>query len=68
MLQAQLYFLSDQYYQEFEDSKISDIYWIVPISSRFEKFKRIEQNRTANRAILGLVSKKEKVYNFIRFI
>ena len=68
MLQAQLYFLSDQYYQDFpddklmqnkdvingaphnrpcffafQDSKIAEIYWIVPISSRFEKFKRIEQ-------------------------
>lgn len=70
MAQAQLYFLSDEYYQDFpddklmknkdiingtlhnrpcffafEDSKIADIYWIVPISSRFEKFKRIEQNK-----------------------
>lgn len=70
MLQAQLYFLSDQYYQDFpddklmknkdiingtphnrpcffafEDFKIAGIYWIVPISSRFEKFKRIEQEK-----------------------
>ena len=70
MLQAQLYFLSDQYYQDFpddklmknkdtingishnrpcffafRDSKIADIYWIVPISSRYEKFKRIEQEK-----------------------
>lgn len=29
----------------FEDSKISAIYWIVPISSRCEKFKQIEQNK-----------------------
>lgn len=29
----------------FEDSKIAAIYWIVPISSRFEKFKRIEQDK-----------------------
>lgn len=70
MSQAQLFFLSDQYYQDFpddklmqnkdimngmlhsrpcffafKDSKISDIFWIVPISSRFEKFKRIEQDK-----------------------
>lgn len=70
MLQAQLYFLSDQYYQDFpddrlmknkdiiegvphsrpcffafKDSKIIDIYWIVPISSRYEKYKRIEQDK-----------------------
>ncbi len=70
MSQAQLYFLSDQYYQDFpddklmqnkdiingtpysrpcffafKDTKIEDIYWIVPISSRFEKFKRIEQDK-----------------------
>lgn len=70
MRQAQLYFLSDQYYRDFpdeklmknkdvtnevihsrpcffafKDSKIADIYWIVPISSRYEKFKRIEQDK-----------------------
>lgn len=70
MPQAQLYFLSDQYYQDFpddklmqnkdiingtlhsrpcffafEDSRIADIYWIIPISSRYEKFKRIEQDK-----------------------
>ena len=70
MPQAQLFFLSDQYYQDFPDdklmqnkdiingtphnrpcffafknSKIADIYWIVPISSRYEKFKRIEQEK-----------------------
>ena len=68
MPQAQLFFLSNQYYQDFpddklmqnkdiingtphnrpcffafKDSKIADIYWIVPISSKYEKFKRIEQ-------------------------
>ncbi len=70
MLQAQLFFLSDQYYQDFpddklmknkdiihgvphnrpcffafEDTKIADIYWVVPISSRYEKYKRIEQEK-----------------------
>ena len=70
MSQAQLYFLSDQYYQDFpdynlmqnkdningtphsrpcffafKDTKTADIYWIVPISSRFEKFKRIEKDK-----------------------
>ena len=70
MPEAQLYFLSDQYYQDlpydrlmqnkdiidglphsrpcffaFKDSKTADIYWIVPISSKFEKFKRIEQDK-----------------------
>ncbi len=29
----------------FKDSKISYIYWIVPISSKYEKFKRIEQEK-----------------------
>ena len=29
----------------FEDSMITDIYWIVPISSKFEKFRRIEQDK-----------------------
>lgn len=70
MVQAQLYFLENQYYQDFpddklmknkdmmdgalhnrpcffafEDSKIPDIYWIVPISSRVEKFKQIKQDK-----------------------
>lgn len=70
MMQAQLYFLSDRYYQDFpddklmknkdvidgvlhdrpcffafEDSKIADIYWIIPISSRLEKFKQIEADK-----------------------
>lgn len=29
----------------FRDSKIPDIYWIVPISSRVEKFKQLEQDK-----------------------
>ena len=29
----------------FTDSKNLDIYWIIPISSRYEKFKRIEQEK-----------------------
>lgn len=29
----------------FPDSKNLDIYWIIPISSRYEKFKRIEQEK-----------------------
>lgn len=29
----------------FPDSKYPAIYWIVPISSKFEKFKRIEQSK-----------------------
>lgn len=70
MLEAQLYFLSDQYYQDFlddklmknkdvtdgsehkrpcfftfSDAKVLGIYWIVPISSQYEKFKRIEQDK-----------------------
>ena len=70
MLQAQLYFLPDQYYQDFQDDKLmknkdtvdgvphsrlcffafpdsknSEIYWVVPISSKFEKYKRIEQDK-----------------------
>ena len=70
MLQAQLYFLSNEYYQDFPDdqlmknkdtingvlhnrpcffafpdAKISKIYWIVPISSKYEKYKRIEQDK-----------------------
>ena len=63
ILQAQLYFLSVQYYQDFPDDKLmknkdtidgvphslpcffafpdsknSEIYWVVPISSKFEKY------------------------------
>ncbi len=70
MAQAQLYFLSDQYYLDFPDdrlmknkdmidgvphsrpcffafpdSKIPEIYWIVPISSKYEKFKQIEEKK-----------------------
>lgn len=70
MMQAQLYFLSDQYYSDFpddklmknkdmidgalhnrpcffafSDTKVSGIYWIVPISSKYEKYKRIEQDK-----------------------
>ena len=70
MSQAQLYFLSDQYYQDFpddnlmqnkdningtphsrpcffafKDTKIADIYRVVPISSGFGKFKRIKQDK-----------------------
>ena len=70
MMQAQLYFLSDQYYLDFPDnklmknkdmingaahsrpcffafpdSKIPEIYWIVPISSKYEKFKQIEEKK-----------------------
>lgn len=29
----------------FSDHKIPDIYWIIPISSQWRKFKRIEQNK-----------------------
>ena len=70
MLRAQLYFLSDVYYQDFPDDKlmqnkdtidgvphsrpcffffffarVPEIYWIVPISSKYEKYKRIEQDK-----------------------
>lgn len=70
MPQAQLFFLTDQYYLDFPDdklmknkdtiggvphsrpcffafpdTKLPEIYWIVPISSRFEKYKRIEQEK-----------------------
>lgn len=70
MLEAQFYFLSDRYYQDFPDkmlmrnkevldgssykrpcffafpdSKILDIYWIVPVSSQYEKYKKIEQTK-----------------------
>lgn len=68
MPQAQLYFLSNEYYQDFPDDRLmknkdtidgvphsrpcffafrdgreSGIYWIVPISPKYEKYKRIEQ-------------------------
>lgn len=70
MLETQLYFLSDEYYQDFPDDKLMKnqemidgiahnrpcffalpdtkepaIYWIVPISSKYQKFKRIEQDK-----------------------
>ena len=70
MLEAQFYFLSDQYYKDFpddklmqnrdmidgvphkrpcffafSDTKIPDIYWIIPISSQYEKFRQIEQDK-----------------------
>lgn len=70
MLRAQLYFLSNEYYQDFPDDKlmqnkdtidgvphsrpcffafpdarVPEIYWIVPISSKYEKYKRIEQDK-----------------------
>ena len=72
MPEAQLYFLSDQYYKDFPDDKLMknkdiidgvphnrpcfyafpdaknpSILWIVPISSRYEKFKKIEQDKIA---------------------
>lgn len=68
MLDAQLYFLSDQYYIDFPDDKLMknkdvihgvphsrpcflafpdsknpSIYWLVPISSRYEKYQKIAQ-------------------------
>ena len=71
MLRAQLYFLSNQYYEDFPDDKlmknkdtiegiphsrpcffafpdtrIPEIYWIVPISSKYKKYRRIEQGST----------------------
>lgn len=70
MPNAQLFFLSDQYYLDFPDdklmknkdiidgvphsrpcffafpdSKISKIYWVVPISSKYEKFKQVEERK-----------------------
>ena len=70
MAQAQLYFLSDQYYLDFPDdklmknkdmidgvphsrpcffafpdSKAPEIYWIIPISSKYEKFKQIAEKK-----------------------
>ena len=70
MADAQLYFLSDQYYLDFPDEKLMknkdtingelhnrpcffafpdskhpEIYWIVPISSQYDKFKAIEQKK-----------------------
>lgn len=70
MLDAQLYFLSDQYYIDFPDDKLMQnkdmidgirrsrpcflafpdsknpsIYWLVPISSRYEKYQKIAQSK-----------------------
>lgn len=70
MPQPQLYFLSNEYYQDFPDDKlmqnkdiidgvlhrrpcffafpdarVPEIYWIVPISSKYEKYRRIEQDK-----------------------
>ena len=70
MLRAQLYFLSNQYYEDFPDDKlmknkdtiegiphsrpcffafpdtrIPEIYWIVPISSKYKNYRRIEQEK-----------------------
>ena len=69
-LRAQLYFLSNQYYEDFPDDKlmknkdtiegiphsrpcffafpdtrIPEIYWIVPISSKYKNYRRIEQEK-----------------------
>lgn len=70
MKDAQLYFLSDQYYMDFPDDKLMknkettdgvphnrpcffafsdskhpEIYWIIPISSKYEKFKKIAEKK-----------------------
>ncbi len=70
MPNAQLYFITDQYYLDFPDEKLMknkdvidgvphnrpcffafpdkqnpEIYWVVPISSKYEKYKRIEQSK-----------------------
>lgn len=72
MPEAQLFFLSNEYYEDFPDdklmknkdvvdgmshnrpcffafpdTKVPGIYWIVPISSRYEKYKKIEQDKIA---------------------
>ncbi|MBD5502832.1 MAG: hypothetical protein HDR09_03490 [Lachnospiraceae bacterium] len=72
MADAQLFFLSNRYYQDFPDdklmtnndiidgaphnrpcffafpdTKIPEIYWIVPISSRSEKYRKIERSKIA---------------------
>lgn len=43
----------------FPDSRLPSIYWIIPISSQYEKFKKIEQEKrkgtvTATRYVLEL--------------
>ena len=70
MTEAQLFFLSDQYYIDFPDDKLmknkdviagkphnrpcffafrdlknSEILWLVPISSKYKKYKKIEQEK-----------------------
>lgn len=88
MLQAQLYFLSDQYYQDFPDDKlmqnkdimngtlhsrpcffafkdykIADIYWIVPISSRFSLMfskSTVDSNSNSNKKLLFPNHPKQK--------
>ena len=46
MLRAQLCFLSNEYYQDFPDDKLmQNKDTIVPISSKYEKYKRIEQGK-----------------------
>lgn len=70
LMQAQLYFLSNQYYVDFPDDKLMknkelvngiphnrpcffafldsnrpEIYWIVPISSKYEKYRKVEQEK-----------------------
>ena len=92
MPEAQLYFLSDQYYLDFpddklmknkdvidgvphsrpcffafSDSKIPEIYWIVPISSKYEKFKLIEKKKIqkygkCNTLRFGTVLGRETVF------
>lgn len=69
-MQAQLFFLSNQYYADFPDDKLMknkdvingvphnrpcffafadskhpEIYWIVPISSRYEKYRKLAQSK-----------------------
>ncbi len=71
MEEAQLYFLSGQYYTDFPDDKLMknketidgvphnrpcffafrdskhpEIYWIIPISSKYEKYKKIAEDKT----------------------
>ena len=70
MLNAQFYFLSDQYYIDFPDEKLMknkdsidgmphsrpcffafpddarpEILWIIPVSSKYEKYKQIEHDK-----------------------
>lgn len=75
MLDAQLYFLSDQYYIDFPDDKLMKnkdviqgvphsrpcflafpdsknpaIYWLVPISSRYENTRKSHKRKSRNTA------------------